>query len=133
MKRKEWKRIAYPKERYHSLSTSVAFISIAYGWFIMHYQGYFLGILHPSALGVSANAVGIALVLLGLLKIMGVATGNKHLRRLSIIALTFVWGGLLTINFFYYALGAGYPNPLWLFQARVVYDCTILASKGRFE
>lgn len=132
MTRKEWKEFIKGKDEMRPVSISVSLISILYGSFILMYQGYFLGILHPSIIDIPAYALGIPLMLFGLLKLVGVFGNNRHIRRISIIGLAFLWGGLTTINMFY-AFGEGYPNPLWLFMFRVVYDCVILAMKGSYD
>lgn len=70
--------------------------------------------------------------MLGALKILGMVLENDVMRRVAVIGLAFTWGGLLVIDFVY-AMGDGYPNPMWLFMLRVVYDCTTLAVKGSYD
>lgn len=132
MSRKEWHKILIEHKQHRPMSLSVSLISICYGLFIIYYHGYFLGILHPSIVGIEPIYLGLPLIILGVMKILGMVLENDVMRRIAVIGLAFVWGGLLVINFVY-AIGDGYPNPMWLFMSRVVYDCAILAVKGSYD
>lgn len=132
MTRKEIIKLKSEDKQYKPVSISVSLISILYGLFIFYYQGYFFGVLPIAINDVPSYVFAVPLILLGLLKLIGIYTGNRHIRRLAVIGLAAIWGGLFTVNFVY-AFGEGYPNPMWLFMGRVVIDCGILAVKGRYD
>lgn len=132
MSRKEWHKILIEYKQNRPMSLSISLISIAYGLFIIYYQGYFLGILHPNIIGIKPLFLGIPLIVLGIFKILGMVLENDLMRRLAVIGLAFVWGGLLAINFVF-AVGDGYPDPTWLFMARIIFDCVTLAAKGSYD
>lgn len=132
MSRKEWKKLLIEHRQNRPMSYSVSLISIAYGFFIIYYHGYFLGILHPSLIGINPIFLGVPLIVFGLCKILGIVFTVPWMRRLGLIGMAFIWGGLLVINAVY-AFGEGYPNPMWLFMGRVVCDCVILATKGSYD
>lgn len=132
MSRKEWRKILLEYKQHRPMSLSVSLISICYGLFIIYYHGYFLGILHPSIVGIEPIYLGLPLIILGTLKVLGMVLEYDVMRRIAVIGLAFVWGGLLVINFVY-AVGDGYPNPIWLFMLRIIFDCIILAAKGSYD
>lgn len=114
------------------LGLSVAVISILYGVFIVVYEGYFAGLLHPYTVMVYEEFIGGILVLVGLLKIIGVVMEIPFLKWSMIYMLSFCWGGLLGVSFFY-SFGVGYPNPMPIFFGKIVWDCWKVASRGDFS
>lgn len=132
MSRKDWHRMLMEHRQNRPMSYSVSLISIAYGFFIIYYDGYFLGLLNPSMIGIQPLWLGLPLIVFGFLKIIGIVVNSDRIRRLGLIGMAFVWGGLLVINAIY-AFGIGYPNPIWLFMGRVIFDCIFLATKGSYD
>lgn len=132
MSRKEWQKILKEHNQNRPMSISVSAISILYGIFIIYYHGYFLGILHPTLIGIEPIYLGVPLIVFGLCKILGIVFSVPSMRRMGLIGMAFFWGGLLVINAVF-AFGEGYPNPMWLFMGRVVWDCVILATKGSYD
>lgn len=117
------------KVRY--LGTSVAITSILYGIYIIGYEGYFINLVQPYISTLPEDLIGAALLLAGFTKAIGIATGNAFLKRQSIYALSFLWGGLAAVAALY-SFGIGYPSPSYIFTAKILADCLRISFKGDF-
>ncbi|MCC5894824.1 MAG: hypothetical protein JJU16_05120 [Alkalibacterium sp.] len=129
---KHLKELRESERQYRPTSASIVFISLVYGWFILHYQAYFVGLLQPRLIGLPPELLGVPLIIFGLIQLFGMLFNCDIARRLSVIGLAFIWGGLFVVNFAY-AFGDGYPNPIWLFMGKIIIDCIILATKGSYD
>lgn len=113
------------------LGISTSIVSILYGLFIIFYNGYFTGLIERYVSMDDENAIGVALVIVGLIKLIGLIINNTFLKRLGIYLLSFVWGALLGVSLVY-SFGVGYPNPMPIFMGKIVWDCWRVALKGDF-
>lgn len=129
---KHLKRMRESEKQSRPLGFSVSILSIAYGAFILYYESYFISLLQPRLMDIQPEYLGVPLLLFGILKITGMLLNCGWLRRISIISLAFIWGGLFVVNLAY-ALGDGYPNPMFLFMGKNIFDCMSIALKGRFD
>lgn len=111
------------------LGLSIALLSIGYGAFIFYYQGYFMQMVNRYIDVNIEKGIGGFLFVVGVMKLVAVIIGNRTLKKISIILLLFVWGGLLTVGYVY-SIGDGYPSPIPLFFAKIVLDCYRVVIKG---
>ena len=127
----EQKKQKKQTNRVRYLGTSVAITSILYGIFIVCYDGYFINLLQPYISTLPENLIGAALLLAGFAKAIGIATGNAFLKRHSIYALSFLWGGLTAVGVLY-SFGIGYPSAVYIFTAKILADCLRISFKGDY-
>lgn len=114
------------------LGLSIAVLSVVYGIFIVYFDGNFMMMLHKYIQLDIENMVGICLIVVGALKAIAIIANHKWMKRITIIMLLFLWGGLFVTTWIY-AIGDGYPSPMPFFFAKVVCDCYRIVIKGEQE
>src|SRR5699024_5644040 len=108
-----------------------AIYSILYGVFYLRHTGYLLSRTEPYMQSLPENWIGIALILFGIIKLIGVLTKRKFIKRTGIWGLSAIWGGLACVAFLF-SFGTGYPNSQWIDKLLVVTICFRISFLGDF-
>ena len=118
-------------DNYAWLGLILATISLLYGEFIVRVDGFFLQHTEPYFKWLPENFIGILLMAAGLIKLIGVLTRNKRLKRYGIWALCGLWWGMVGIAWGY-SFGSGYPHPSWIYMLGYALICSYEARRGVF-
>lgn len=110
--------------RVRFISYVVATVSILLGAFILLAPGWLTGIAQPFLVVFIPYEAPVAfgLIIPSIGKIAGMHAGARALRRLSIHALSFVWGGMFILSVAY-SFGIGYPDPWFIFTGAILALC----------
>lgn len=111
--------------------TLIALVSILYGEFIFRVDGYFLSNAEPYLSSLPENIIGISLALASILKLIGLITQNRLLKRLGIWLLSGIWSGFFFVALTY-SFGTGYPHPTYIFIGLVTIGCFRVSLKGDY-
>lgn len=109
----------------------IAIYSILYGAFYLRHTGYLINQAEPYMSKLPEKGIGAALIIFGILKLVGVATRNKKIKRIGIWGLATIWGGLLAVAFLF-SFGSGYPSSQWIDKLLVVIICSRISFRGDF-
>lgn len=110
----------------------IASLSIWYGWFITAVEGYLLAHSEPYFQQLPEKAIGVALVIVGLVKVIGVLTHNGKMKKIGILGLSALWSGIFVLALTF-SFGSGYPHPSYIFMGGVVIACFRVSLKGDFN
>ncbi len=112
-------------------SILVVSVSLLHGLFILRFTGY-LTEHSGTELGLMTEQfIGWGLIVFAIFKIIAMI-GDYHLiKRLSVVALSFIWTGLFSLSLVY-SFGIGHPNPYWYFYAVIVLGCYRISFKGGY-
>lgn len=110
----------------------ISLTSLFYGYFIINTPGFLLNHVEPYFQGIPEWVFGYGLLLFGMIKLTGVFTKNKRIRKTGIIALSAIWSALFILAFTY-SFGTGYPHPSWIFSLSAVLTCWRISFKGDFN
>lgn len=115
------------KSRY--LSMSVGIVSFLTGMFFTIFSGELSVFFQPYLKNVPEIFVGVTLVIFGVMKVIGILTNNMLLRKISIVALSFLWGSLFVVSTVY-SFGIGFPSISFIFAGKVAADCMRISTRG---
>lgn len=109
----------------------IALVSMLYGEFIFRVDGYFLANAEPYLNKLPENVIGITLAFAGILKLVGLFTQYKPLKRLGIWLLSGIWSGFFFVALTY-SFGTGYPHPTYMFIGLITVGCFRVSFKGDY-
>lgn len=107
----------------------IALVSILHGEFITRVDGYLVEYSEPYIEYLPEQLVGVALIILGVMKLVSILSDNTQLKKYSIWGLSGIWTGLFFIALTY-SFGSGYPSPSWYFYFFVVSGCWHISRRG---
>lgn len=110
----------------------VAFTSILHGSFLFKFVNYLTEHAEPYLSRLPGKWIGLALLIAGIMKLIGVLLNNKHLKEWSIWVLSAIWGGLWVVSLTF-AFGTGYPDPYHTFMFFVFVACLRVSLKGDYK
>lgn len=113
----------------HYLSMSVGIVSFLTGMFFTIFSGELSVFFQPYLKNVPEIFVGVTLVIFGVMKVIGILTNNMLLRKISIVALSFLWGSLFVVSTVY-SFGIGFPSISFIFAGKVAADCMRISTRG---
>lgn len=111
---------------------AIALLSLGYGHFIYVFNGYLIAHAQPYLKHLPEKWIGVFLIVAALLKLLGLATQTKLLKKWSIWLLSALWGGLFFVSVTY-SFGVGYPDPSYLFNLFILVACLRVSLKGNYE
>ncbi|MFL2132990.1 hypothetical protein [Desemzia sp. FAM 23990] len=110
----------------------IAGVSILYGEFIFRVDGYFINNAEPYLNKMPENVIGLMLVFLGCLKLVGLISHNRTLKKLGIWSLSGMWSGLFFVALTF-SFGTGYPDPSYIFILPMMIGCFRVSLKGDYS
>lgn len=113
----------------HYLGMSVGIVSFLTGMFFTIFSGELSVFFQPYLKNVPEIFVGVTLVIFGVMKVIGILTNNMLLRKISIVALSFLWGSLFVVSTVY-SFGIGFPSISFIFAGKVAADCMRISTRG---
>lgn len=119
------------ENRFNVLGFILATTSIFKGTFILHHEGFFLNYVEPYLKNLPENLIGSLILIAGIIKLIGVVTRNKQLKRYGIWLLCFFWWFQFGLAFSY-SFGTGYPHDSWIYTFCIASICIYEAKKGVF-
>lgn len=125
-------KIAKLKRLYHPLGLLIAIVSIAYGEFTIRVNDYLIANTEPYFQSLPVKVIGFALLLSGLIKLIGILTDNTLARKIGIWSLSGVWFALFVLAVTF-SFGSGYPHPSYLFNFLAWASCLIVSFKGDYR
>lgn len=116
-------------EKNHYLGISVAVVSIINGYFYINYAGLLSFFFRPYIEVVPEVQIGYVLFFVGLFKLYGIITNNTIIRRISVILLSGIWGGLAFVSLLY-SFGVGFPSLWFVYTGKIAADCMRISIRG---
>lgn len=116
-------------KKVHYLGMSVGIVSFLTGMFFTLFSGELSVFFQPYLKNVPEIFVGVTLVAFGAMKVIGILTNNMLLRKISIVALSFLWGSLFVVSTVY-SFGIGFPSISFIFAGKVAADCMRISTRG---
>ena len=116
-------------KKVHYLGMSVGIVSFLTGMFFTIFSGELSVFFQPYLKNVPEVFVGVTLVLFGVMKVIGILTNNSLMRKVSIVALSFLWGSLFVVSTVY-SFGIGFPSISFIFAGKVAADCMRISTRG---
>lgn len=116
-------------KKVHYLGMSVGIVSFLTGMFFTLFSGELSVFFQPYLKNVPEIFVGMTLIGFGLMKVIGILTNNMLLRKISIVALSFLWGSLFVVSTVY-SFGIGFPSISFIFAGKVAADCMRISTRG---
>lgn len=110
----------------------IAIVSVLYGEFIYRVDGYLIANAEPYLSKLPENIIGAALMILGVLKIVGLLLQYKPLKKIGIWLLSGIWSGLFFVALTY-SFGTGYPHPSYIFMGMIAIGCFRVSLKGDYS
>lgn len=110
----------------------IALVSILYGEFIFRVDGFLIANAEPYLSKLPENAIGILLMILGVLKLVGLGLQYKPLKKIGIWLLSGMWSGLFFVALTY-SFGTGYPHPSYIFMGMIAIGCFRVSFKGDYS
>ena len=111
---------------------TTTFISLAYGHFIYTFDGYLIAHAQPYLRHLPEKWIGAFLLFSAILKLIGLITQIRFLKKWSIWLLSAIWGGLFFVSVTY-SFGIGYPDPSYLFNLFILVACLRVSLKGNYR
>lgn len=111
------------------LGVSVSVVSMLTGLFFVLNSGGLSVYFNPYVKEVPEDFIGLMLVFFGIMKLIGIVKGNNVIRRISIVALSFLWGGLFVVSTVY-SFGIGFPSVSFIFAGKLAADCMRISTRG---
>ncbi|ALV20772.1 hypothetical protein [Carnobacterium antarcticum] len=111
---------------------AIATVSILHGDFIYRIDGYLVTHAEPYLSKLPEKGIGLFLLFAGVIKLVGLISRNKYLKKISIWMLSAIWGGLSFVSITY-SFGTGYPDPYYIFMIFVLVACLRVSSKGDYK
>ena len=122
----------YMTKRTFFLSYGMSFYSIAFGSFYTTVDGYLVSRAEPALAEMPENIVGYALILAGSLLLISLVLNNLRLRKIALIMMTVLWGGLWIVTTTF-AFGSGYPDADWIDKTLALSILLFVAWKGDYS
>lgn len=116
----------------HFWGKLIALISAMGGVQILYHDGFISGRLDAYLLGIDENVFGWLLLIFGVLKLLGVYVGNKHMMAITIVGLSVVWSMMFVVSVLW-SFGVGYPSEAFLSNGLALAICLRVAYKGIFN
>lgn len=116
----------------HYLGMSVGIVSFLTGMFFTIFSGELSVFFQPYLKNVPEVFVGVTLVVFGVMKVIGILTNNTLLRKISIVALSFLWGSLFVVSTVY-SFSIGFPSISFIFAGKVAADCMRISIRGVYR
>lgn len=113
----------------HYLGMSVGIVSFLTGMFFTLFSGELSVFFQPYLKNVPEVFVGMTLIIFGTIKVIGILTNNSLLRKVSIVALSFLWGSLFVVSTIY-SFGIGFPSISFIFAGKIAADCMRISTRG---
>lgn len=127
---------AYQKEKAKNPSdfwgSLIAVASIWYGIFVFLVDGYLIAHAEPYMARLPEDTIGIGLIILGIMKMIGLISHHKLLKKIAIWGLSGIWTGLFVIATAF-SFGTGYPHPSYIFMAFLMISCFRVSFKGDYK
>lgn len=130
--RKLLREIDRERRPFHFWGFLIALTSSFYGHFILTNTGYLITHVEPQFKGVNERVIGILLILAGIIKVIGVITRHRLVRKIGIVSLSAIWSALFVLAVSY-SFGTGYPNPSWIPALAALLTCWRISLKGEFN
>ena len=109
--------------------TAVAIGSVMNGLHLLMYESVIVDQLNAYFLGADENIFGVALVLFGMIKLIGILIDNVIMRRVGIVGLSMVWGMLWVVALMF-SFGIGYPNSAYISNGMMLVGCLRVSYRG---
>lgn len=119
-------------KKHHYLGLSVAIVSIINGYFYINFAGLLSFFFRPYIEVVPEVQIGYVLMFVGIMKLYGIVTGNTMIRRIAIVLLSGIWGGLAFVSLIY-SFGVGFPSLWFVYTGKIAADCMRISIRGFFS
>lgn len=106
--------------------------SVFYGIFYLRHQGYLIANAEPYMRFLPEKTIGWAMLIFGVIKILGVLLRNDFMKMIGIWGLSAIFGGMALVAFTF-SYGSGYPNSVWIDRILVVVICLRISFKGNYR
>lgn len=113
-------------------SIAVSAFSFLYGTFIVRFDGYLLNYIEPQFRLLPVQILGSLLIIVSVIKIAGILSCNRYLKRFGIWGLSSTWSALFFFSVTY-SFGTGYPDSGYLFNGFILVICLYISFKGDFK
>jgi len=110
------------------LGSVVSIYTIISGLFYLIFPGNFIFELRPYGTFNNERIVAIAMVGIGFIKLVGILKESERIKRMGIICLSILWGGLFVVSVTY-SFGIGYPSPIWIDRLFILVLCVKMAFR----
>lgn len=111
---------------------AISWLSVFQGLFFLYQADYMTEALDLYFLGVRQQVFGLALLLFGVIKLLGLFLKIENCRIIGIVGLAGVWTMLFTVSFLW-SFGVGYPSNMFLSYGFILVACLRVAYKGVFN
>ena len=123
------------KEEQHQVKPSyfwgitLAIVSVMNGLHLLFYDGVIVDRLDAYFLGANEDIFGLALVLFGTIKLIGIVIDSVNMRGVGIVGLSITWGMLWVVALMY-SFGLGYPSTTYLSNGMMLVACLRVSYRG---
>lgn len=123
------------KEEQHQMKPSyfwgmtIAIASVMNGFHLLFYESVIVERLEAYMLGVNEDIFGIALVLFGLIKLIGIVVDSWLMRGVGIVGLSIIWGMLWVVALMF-SFGIGYPSTTYISNGVMLVACLRVSYRG---
>ena len=97
--------------RFYYLILSI--YSITEGLFYTMFRDYIINRSEPYMAVLSSGIVGWAMMLSGIILLLGYILHNNNLQKIGLLVMSIAWGGMFLVALTF-ALGTGYPDADWI-------------------
>ena len=108
---------------------TIAITSVMNGFHLLFYPSVLSDRLETYLLGVNEDLFGLALVMFGVVKIIGIIIDNVNMRGIGIVGLSIVWGMLWVVAMMF-SFGIGYPSTAYLTNGLMLVACLRVSYRG---
>lgn len=119
----------YQAKQSYFWGMSIAIGSVMNGLHLLMYESVIVDRLNAYFLGADENIFGVALVLFGVIKLIGILIDNVIMRRVGIVGLSMVWGMLWVVALMF-SFGIGYPNSAYISNGMMLVGCLRVSYRG---
>ena len=108
---------------------TIAISSVLNGFHLLFYPSVLSDRLDVYLLGANEDIFGVALVLFGVVKIIGIIIDSENMRGVGIVGLSIVWGMLWVVAMMF-SFGIGYPSTTYLTNGLMLVACLRVSYRG---
>ena len=108
---------------------TIAIVSVMNGFHLLFYPSVLSERLDVYLLGVNEDIFGVALVLFGAIKLIGIMIDSVNMRGVGIVGLSIVWGMLWVVALMF-SFGIGYPSTTYLSNGLMLVACLRISYRG---
>ena len=118
-------------EPFPFFGAAIAWFSIGFSMFLIYFGDYMHSLFSSLFDIVPDGIIAAILITSAVIKLIGIYSKNKKLKRVGIVALSAIWTAIEAV-YLVFSFGIGYPSPSFLFVGLVVVICYRVAKKGDF-